>query len=382
MFHYVQSKVDIEEFKSWYLSHTWLAVDTESTGLNCYHPQWSLRCVQYGDAYDSYVVPARMVNLLKWTVARHETVKWIAHNGPHDIRSIDAHLGYETGIVCEGETFIPSHHLDSRNQQEGGVGHGLKELACAMVDRDAGKWERALKAEFKSIKVPIPGEVYKSGPRKGEPKTRNARLSEGYALIDPTHHVYIAYAASDTILTYRVWHKLQPVVREYLDLYRFDHRVQQACDRLQRRAIRLDVNYTRRLTAAFTRAEERAYGVADEFGCRNLQSGQQLAVTLQRLGVQLVERTPTGQYTMDGRILKSIMDNTSNDEVVAFIRAVQRAKRVSKRRESYTNQMLSEMDSQGRVHPSINTLGARTARMSISNPPLQQLPTKDSEEVE
>jgi DNA polymerase I len=53
-----------------------------------------------------------------------------------------------------------------------------------------------------------------------------------------------------------------------------------------------------------------------------------------------------------------------------------------KRKASYTESMLEEADSDGRIHPSFNTLGARTARMSVSNPPLQQLPTKDREEDE
>jgi hypothetical protein len=49
---------------------------------------------------------------------------------------------------------------------------------------NAGKWEQALKAEFKKITIPIPGEVYKSGPRKGQRKVRKAKLSEGWGLID------------------------------------------------------------------------------------------------------------------------------------------------------------------------------------------------------
>jgi DNA polymerase-1 len=381
-FHYVQSQADIQEFKRFVLSKRWLAIDTESTGINCYRPDWQLRTVQVGDARRCYVVPARYKQLIKWLM-HVPLVKWIGHNGPHDIRSIDIHLGYETGVVCAGETYIPSHHLDSRNQQEGGVGHALKELACAMVDREADKWERALKAVFKTITIPVPGEVYKSGPRKGQPKVRKAKLSEGWSLIDPEHPAYLAYAASDPILTYRVWQKLYTVYKQFRRLYLFDSRVQRACDRLQRRGIRLDTRYTSRLSEAFSRAEWDAVNVGWELGCSNVQSGQQIAAALIGYGVKLTERTPKGQYKMDGRIMREIMAARSTVPAAqGLLRAVLRAKQVSKRRESYTNQMLSEMDSAGRVHPSINTLGARTARMSVSNPPLQQLPTKDSEESE
>lgn len=377
-FHYVQSNMDVNEFKEFVLSRQWLAIDTESTGLNCYRPDWRLRTVQCGDSTDSYVIPAKYEKLIRWLMDVPE-VKWIGHNGPHDVRSIDVHLGYETGVVCAGETHIPSHHLDSRNQQEGGVGHALKELACAMVDPQASKWEVALKKVFKQINIPIEGEVYKSGPRKGQPKVRKAKLSEGWGLISPTDQTYIAYAASDPILTYRVWAKLQRVVRESLDLYRFDGRVQQACDRLQRRGIKLDVDYTSRLSEALTVAENAAVAVARAMDLANLQSGQQIARVLMSMGVELTERTKTGQYTMDSRVMREILESTMDSEVMRLIHHILLAKQVSKRRESYTNQMLTEADSAGRVHPSINHLGARTARMSVSNPPLQQLPTKDRE---
>lgn len=378
-FHYVQNKEDCRELARFVREHRWLAIDTESTGLNCYQPGWQLRTVQVGNARRCYVVPTRFEWVIAWLMK--QDVKWIAHNGPHDIRCIDAFLGYETGIVCAGETFIPSHHLDSRNQQEGGVGHGLKELAIAMVDRDAGKWEKALKAEFKLIEVPIAGEVYKSGPRKGQPKVRKARLSEGWAFIAPQNPAYISYAAADPILTYRVWQKLQPTVRQFRKLYRFDCRVQSACDRLQRRGIALDVPYTKRLSKAYTAAEHTAVAQAANLGLANLQSGQQIAAILMHYGVDLWEQTKTGQYKMDSRIMREILTAYDDgSEVCDVLQAVLRAKQVSKRRESYTDQMLSNMDSQGRVHASINTLGARTARMSVSNPPLQQLPTKDRDE--
>jgi DNA polymerase-1 len=378
-FHYCQSRADLKECLEWFRAHKWLAIDTESTGLNCYKPGWELRTVQIGNAYDCYVIPARYRLFIASVMA--SDVKWIAHNGPHDIRSIDAHLGYETGVVCAGETYLPAHHLDSRNRKEGGVGHGLKELAIALVDPQAGKWEKHLKAEFKKIRVPLVGQIYKSGPRKGQDKSRAAHLDEGWALIDPTNSIYIAYAAADPILAYRVWTALQPVVSEFLDLYRHDHRVQMACDRLQRRAIRLDSLYAERLSSAYLRRATRAMEVAAEFGCSNINSTAQLAKTILRLGGKLTARTATGKYKVDSATMRKLR-NTDNVPLSDFLRNVLLAKQILKRRESYTEQMLAEMSDAGRIHPSINSLGARTARMSVSRPPLQQLPTKDRAEDE
>jgi DNA polymerase-1 len=373
-FNAVQSKADLKEV-AWFLNNnTALGWDTESTGINTYHPDWRLRTVQFGNATDAYLVPARFRSFIRWAMGRQ--IKWIAHNGPHDVRSIDCFLGYETGIVCDGETYIPSHHVDSRNRQEGGVGHGLKELALAHVDRTSDRWEKALKAKFKQIKVPVDGEVYKSGPRKGTQKYRNARLSEGWALIDPNHPAYIAYAAADPILAYRVWRYYQSTVRQFHDLYAFDKRVQQATDRLQRRAMRLDVEYTHKLSDAYRKRAQRYARMANEYGCANINSTAQLAEVLAGLGAKLTERTDKGKLKVDDQVMRGLLA-TGNAEVQQFIRAVLLAKQMNKRREAYTDAMLREMDSAGRVHPSINALAARTTRMSVSGPPLQQLPTKD-----
>lgn len=378
-FHYAESKRDLGEVRAFVRDHRSLAMDTESTRLNCFHPDWRLRTVQFGNRTDSYVVPQHFRRTIGWCF--EQDVNWIGHNGPHDIRCIDEHLGYETGVVCAGETHIPSHHSDSRNKQDGGIGHGLKDIAEKLIDPDAGRWERELKKEFKLIEIPIPGEVYKSGPRKGLQKVRKAKISEGWALIDPRNRAYIAYAAADPILTYWVWDYYQAVVKEFYDLYHFDKRVQSAMDTLQRRAILLDEPYTRRLSKAYrkhaTRMERRAW----DFGCDNIQSGQQLATTLEELGAKLTQRTDTGQYKTSAGVLRGLLaDPSTNREVREFIHAVLIAKQLNKRRESYTDAMLEEMDINGRIHPSINALAARTTRSSVSGPPLQQLPTKDHED--
>lgn len=385
-FYYVQERADLARVAQFVRAKNVLGIDTESTHHNCYRPGWELRSVQVGTDRTSFVVPARFKKFIAWLM-QQEHVRWIGHNGPHDIRSIDQWLGYETNVVCAGETYIPAHHLDSRKQEDGGIGHGLKELATHYIDHTAGKWEKALKEEFKQILIPVPGEVYKSGPRKGQQKVRKARIDEGWELIDPTNPRYIAYAASDPVLTYRLWRYFQPIVKANHALYRFDHSVQLAADRLQRRAMRLDTHYTERLSAEFLRVANEHKASAAGYGCDNINSGVQIAQALQALGVQLTERTPSGQFKTDGRILRGLLEHATAQRkaergemwlyVEELINSVLVAKQLLKRRESYTEQMLAEMDSTGRVHPSINVLAARSARMSVSGPPLQQLPTKD-----
>lgn len=374
-----QSRSDLHEVAEFIRDNRWLAFDTESTGVNCYKRGWKLRVAQWGNRNTAYCVPAQYRNFLGW--AFKQDVRLIGHNGPHDIRSIDQWLGYNTGVVMEGETHIPAHYRDPRGKDEGGTGHKLKELAVAHVDRNSDKWEKALKAAFKEIQIPIPGEVFKSGPRKGMQKTRKAKVSEGYSLIPLEHPAYIAYAASDTCNTYRIWQKYQPVVREFTDLYRFDKRVQQACDKLQRRAMLADVDYTTRLSEAYAKKAHRLRTKAWEYGCQNIQSGDQIAAVLLDLGVKLTAKTDTGKWKTDAELLRKIVERpATNEDAKDFIRTVLAAKQLEKRREAYTEHILDERDWEDCVHPSINHLAACTTRMSVSGPALQQLPTKDHEE--
>lgn len=390
-FHGVQHSRDLDEVREFAEAHSALGIDTESTGINPYRRGWELRTFQIGDAYDSYVVPARYKKFIAGIMSMD--IKWIGHNGTHDIRSVDCWLGKPTGVRCAGETYIPAHHFDSRKQEDGGVGHRLKDQAERYVAPDSGKWESQLKAVFKSIEVPIPGQTYKSGPRKGKQKSRKARLDEGWALIDPSHPAYIAYAGADPILTYRLWAHYQPVVKANLDLYRFDLQVQHACDKLTRRAMRLDVEYTEELDAAYTHKAAELITRANKLDVANINSGAQIAAALSGFGVKLTAKTPTGKYKTDDKVLRAIMTQAAAMRdpekgidapegmlyAEELIHCILGAKQMMKRRESYTTQMLAEMDSNERVHPSINTLGARTGRMSVSTPPLQQLPTKDRE---
>ena len=359
-----------------------LGFDTEATGINCYRRGWRLRTAQYGNAIDSFVVPAKYRKFIRWSMLRAASgkVRLIAHNGPHDIRSVDHHLGEETGALCKSETYIPAHYKDPRSREDGGIGHGLKDFASAHVDPGAGRWEVALKKAFSDIQIPIKGEVYKSGPRRGTQKYRKAKVSEGYSLIPLDHPAYIAYAGADTILAYRSRQVLAPLVRQFADQYRFDFRVQQVCDQLQRRGILLDVAYTEDLSEQYEReAARREKHALWKFGCDNVQSGQQIAEVLLNFDVRL-QKTDKGNWITKAETLRRIRKTTEDRNVKEFITTVLTAKQLRKRKTTYADAMLEERDEDDRIHTSINSLIARTTRMSASGPPLQQLPTKDRED--
>lgn len=376
-FHYCENRKDLKEAWEFAKKNRVLAFDTEATHWDCYRRGWQLRTFQFGDAYRCYVIPAKHKGFIG--AVCDLPIKWIGHNGPHDKRSVDHWLGYETPMEIPYETFLLAHQYDPRNASEGGVNHGLKEQCTARIDPNSGKWEKALKAYFKTIRIPISGQVFRSGSRKGAPKDRAARIEEGWTLANPRHPTYIAYAGADPILTYRLAQYYQ---RKNFnpELYESDWRIAQVCSRLQSRGMLHDRRYALSYKRALERAIADARAKLEQFGVTSVYSTQQLAETLIEYGVTLTERTPKGKYKVDTKVMKAILAECvgpEHREIKYFLTQVFRYKRCSKRLSAYANQILNSADHNGRIHPAIRSLGARTGRMSVAEPAFQQLPTKE-----
>ncbi|MGH7774442.1 MAG: DNA polymerase [Candidatus Binatia bacterium] len=332
---------------------------------------------QFGDDHCVYIIPARYRRLIREVLSVER--KWVCHNAPHDVRAIDRHLDYETGLLpsCT-DTFILGHLLDSRNKKEGGTGNRLEDLAIAHVDRGVFRFEKNLKAEFKQIQIEIPGEVYRSGPRKGTQKYRKAKLSEGWTLIPLHNETYLRYAGSDPLNTIRVWRHLVSVLRQRKGQRRladFEHRVQRACDVLQRQGIRVDVEYTRKLAEEMVFDAESNEMWADWYGVPNINSTAQLSTAMLSHGAHLVERTKTGKLKVDNTVLHQF--KYADGDLGALVSHVLAAKQLRKRKAAWLDAALEERDVNDKAHPTIKSLAARTARMSMSDIQLHNVPSHE-----
>lgn len=100
-------------------------------------------------------------------------------------------------------------------------------------------------------------------------------------------------------------------------------------------------------------------------------SNQGLAQVLQSMGVELVKRTKKGALSVDAEALFLVQDQ--NPIVADVIKHKQNSKLLSvyvgvKGLERY-------MTKEDRIHPTCNTVGARTGRTSYQNPNLQTIPS-------
>jgi len=109
---------------------------------------------------------------------------------------------------------------------------------------------------------------------------------------------------------------------------------------------------------------------AMRLGIENPNSTAQIRSLLKLEGVQLTKKTPSGEFSVDEAVLAGL------DHPVA--KAVLQMRRAGKFKASYVEGTLDVLGTDGRSHPWIRTMQARTGRMSVSRPPLQQLPAGDA----
>ncbi|MEV0267746.1 DNA polymerase [Hamadaea sp. NPDC050747] len=342
-----------------------LAIDTETTGLDVYTPGHRLRLVQFGNRVEAWV--------LRWDIfaaairralgmRRH----FVAHNAPYDLLVLDRHAGVRVEDLGPQtfDTRVLAHLLDPRAEQEGGLGLALKPLSAVYVDPGAVDTANGLTARFRAL---------------------GFTKATGWAGIPIDDELYIRYAGLDVIYARRLFDEIAPTVHQVgLDrLSTFEHHLQVCLAIMQRRGMRLDVGYVERLKRDLLAEAERHIRTAAQYGVANVNSTAQVAAALLAMGETLDERTASGAPKVDKGVLLPLADLSLQWERIdartpnPLADAIVRGKRAAKWAETYAQAFLDLMDADGRLHPSIGGLQARTARMSVSRPPLQQLPSSD-----
>jgi DNA polymerase-1 len=367
-----ENAADLDEFKRWFESANGrgpIALDTETTGLDIFSDDYRLRTVQFGDALHGWVIHWERGGIFREVVlwALRLIRKALIHNAPFDWLVLDRHAGVPLEWMAPRtrDTKILATLVDPRQPQEGGIGTGLKPLSGHYLDPSAPDTQGDLTAVFRSLGL---------------------TKATGFAKIDLDHPTYNLYAALDVILTAR----LEPVLTSELERYgvrprlvEYEHELARICAIMQRTGLVLDGEYTDSLNRRL--AEESAtYAVkAARYGVENVNSTKQIAEALIAMGETLTERTASGALKVDKAVLLAFADMDQRWNPLGSRRAnpladaVLRSKRAGKWRESYGTTFLETVDRDGRIHPFVHSLQARTGRMSITRPALQTLPSSD-----
>jgi len=189
---------------------------------------------------------------------------------------------------------------------------------------------------------------------------------------------YWSYGALDTVLTMKLfekfWEKTAPG-KPYSMAYELEMNTRRITTKMELNGARLDLDYSKKKYDELISYTEQVSAWAKQGYDLSIGSNPQLVRTFEKLGAEITEFTPSGQKSASKDQLKKLtIDGT--EEVKQLADTTLKYRQALKVANTYFLNFLND-NTDGFVHPSINTMGARTGRMSIQNPALQTLPKGD-----
>lgn len=309
-----------------------LAYDCETTGLS--RQRDTLKLVQVGDHRVGWSIPWS-----RWSGVMHDLVRrwdgrWITHNGP----CFDLPFLRREGIN------VPQHRVDDTMVRsavnEPHMSKALKPQCTRHVDAAAGGL----------------GEVLKG-------------TAWTWENVPETYGPYWQYGALDTVLTYHLEEYHRPITEaEAPKAYELELATQFVTERMERFGTHVDVRNSRASYDRFMKfcGEVETWCQA-EYGVKP-GSNQAVVKILEDAGYTFTKATRAGAVALDAEVLEGI------DHPLA-VKVLQR-RQLQKLASTYLHHYFTEADSDDLIHPSINTLGTKTSRMSMSDPNFQNLPVR------
>lgn len=346
--HLVDSIDSLMEMKRWAgeRRETPMGVDTESGGLSAWHTR--LRTIQVGDKHHGWCVPWDRWGGGAMEILSSYEGEFTWHNLPHDARFMKVHAGYDMPWNRVHDTMIMARIDDPMRPA------GLKPLVSKLIDRTALNGQKALDDGMKQQ-----GWDWDTVPLDFAP--------------------YWIYAAMDPVLNAHLWEKLHPrVMADCPDVYDLEMATQRVTTTMMINGMLIDPPYIKaeRDKLAQFSLDARAW-LKKTHGITSPMSGGQIARELQNLGQEIRFFTDSGAPKMDKVSLEAYQAGTSLQVVRDLIRYLLAIRHADKLVGTYLDSFVSLADADGFLHCSINSLAARTGRMSVSEPSLQNLPRDD-----
>lgn len=355
----VETPDDLPAFKEFIeRNRQLLGWDTETTGLDWWNwdRDFRVRLAQFGNASESYVLPVERGPVYgraaRWALWAAERL--VAHNGTFDrhVAKVSWDVPLEALSRKSWDSKLTGHLVDGRGAKGGGPSMKLEDQVGWYISAEDGKRIKGSMAELAK-----------------DLKTTKAQVFKEVPLDHPT---YLLYAGTDPMWAYRLlavhWSKIKTRTRPLIP---WEHQLSHITGEMEHLGVLLDEEYAKKCVEQLQAEEDHWKEVAHSLGVQKIGSGRQIAEALLRDGVKLKDRTPSGEWATGESVLKEI-DHPLCEAII-------KGKAASKKRSTWFENALANVDSRGRVHPSINSLEARTSRMSITGAfPAQTVPAKDS----
>lgn len=347
-----------QEFLSWLgqrRPYNAIAIDTETGelpgnpkahALSPWHGR--LRLVQIGDGQSGWAIPWE-----RWSGVFYEAMNKfdgpiVCHNVAFEARWFEIQSDWSIPWHRVHDTMIMSKVLDPLGSA------ALKTLTLKYVDAKAAALQSHL-----DMSLSENGWTWGTVPIDFEP--------------------YWAYGALDPVLTMRLfeifWKQVGPG-QKYSRPYELEMATRKITTKMEINGARIDLDYSKKKFDELTQFGEASREWGKQKHGISITSNIQLVQKLTELGAEITEVTPSGQKSASKDQMKALLIEGNNSDVRELADVVLKQRKADKLANTYFKNFLVDHVN-GFVHPSVNTMGARTGRMSIQNPALQTLPKGD-----
>lgn len=338
----------VSEFWEWLTQpgRHMISFDTETTGLDWWTSDFRVRLIQFGDVTGGWAIPfegwtALVKGVFEW--CSRARVIMVAHNAGYDTLALRKY-GITVDWSLIHDTFAWSAIVGYAEQNR-----QLKSLAQAEFGPWAGAGERVLHNGMKNA-----GWDWASVPLGWKP--------------------YPLYGVVDTCVTAALWESWAPQRKASAADHDLEMASLRICGEMMWRGMPVDGGYLFDQIQLFQSDENDVRDQLAALDITNPHQNGQLELVLAKAGVPLPAKTDKGKVKLDEEVLANL------DHPAAAL--VLRFRKLYKTRTSYLEAMFEASGGaleRGIVHPGIKPFEARTGRMSIENPPLQQLPSADED---
>jgi DNA polymerase-1 len=296
-------------------------------------------------------------------VLRDPVRRFVTHTN-YDVLAVWSAFG-----IALGQRVADTHLLSKLIDPDERAGHGLKELSRRCLDDGLTQAEQVLHERARRLAP--------RGHRAG-----NAAMTWGWNNLPADDEAYVVYAGLDAIYTRRLLPLLLARCGAVSHLVMMEHWLAAQSTGITIRGLLLDRPYTAALLAE-TEAEHQAADtlIRDRLGVPGGSPKFGAWLADQITGVTL-PRTPTGRPQVTADTLAQLQADVqagraSLPPAAAELVTARRAMAATSNTIANLRAFLAAADANGRVHPSINTLRAKTGRMSVTAPALQTLKKHD-----
>lgn len=348
----IQTESDLEDFIKECEKYEFIAVDTETTGLDVMSARLVGISISHTSNSGVYIpishqglgvkqLSLEFVREKLRSLFENEKIAKIGHNIKYDLSILTRH-GFALKNIQD--TMVMSYVLDSA-----GHGHGMDELARLHFNCE-----------------PIP---YKEVTSLGK-----KQVTFDYVDLESA----CRYAAEDADITLRLYHLFKDEIKNNSIYQNMDLPLIEVLFQMEQTGVMVDGKYLEQLGDEFSKLMmELESKIHQESGVVfNIASPKQLGDVLYgKLQLEPTKKLKTGQYSTNSDVLEDLVG-----QGVTLAQLVLDWRQLAKLKGTYTDGLIASINPQtNRVHTSFSQTITSTGRLASSEPNLQNIPVRTLE---